>query len=213
LEAAFAGTGVVFTTEKPAEGEYSTIHIGGDSEAFGGVLWGVAEKVDGGNQDHSDIAFVFSDNIPAGALAGVIAHELGHLLGYEHAHQSNSANPLAEVAFDPKVHVEIGNEARADAIEGDGKVSLYFDDTDDSVDNPTEHEYAVHPKLVAALTDWGAYYNAGSVGGDAFPDVVMGQFAIHPVEHGVWLTRTLDMAWAAQNDPWYTDAEKGQILA
>ena len=30
---------------------------------------------------------------------------------------------------------------------------------------------------------------------------------------GTWLTRVLDMAWAAQNDPWYSAEEKSQILA
>ena len=57
------------------------------------------------------------------------------------------------------------------------------------------------------------YYNAGAVGGDAFPDVVMGQFAIHPVDHATWLIRVLDMAWAAQEDPWFSGEEKSQILA
>ena len=208
LEQGF-GAELVFTTEAPLTGEYSTIYIGGDSEAFGGLLYGVAEKVDLGNQDRSDIALVFSDNISAAGrnaseygklLAGYIAHELGHLLGYEHAHEDgDEANPLAEVAFDPKVHAEIGKDARTDAIDGFVEIN--------------GQSYAVHPKIVAALTNHMPYYNAGTVAGDAFPDVVMGQFAIHPIDHATWLTRVLDMAWAAQNEPWYTEAEKSQILA
>ncbi|MDZ4736982.1 MAG: LEPR-XLL domain-containing protein, partial [Rhodospirillaceae bacterium] len=211
LEQSFAGSEVAFTTLQPTAGDFSTIFIGGRGEAFSayGSFYGLAEKIDVGNVDRNDIAFVFSDNISAAGrdaaeygalLAGYAAHELGHLLGFEHAHSVETGSPLASVAFDPKVHVAIGEDARADAID-DGSVTI------------DGQNYRVHPKLVAALTDWLPYYNAGAVGGDAFPDVVMGQFAIHPVEHGVWLTRVLDMAWAAQNDPWFTDAEKGQILA
>ena len=210
LEKGFAGSGITFTTQRPVSGDYTTIHIGGGSEAFGRRLYGIAEQVDEGNADRNDIGFVFSDNIAQGGrdaegygelLAGYAAHEVGHLLGFEHAHQDAAAgDPLAPVAFDPKVHVEIGLDARADAID-DGFVTI------------DGENYQVHPLLVAALTDHLPYYNAGAVGGDAFPDVVMGQFAIHPVDHGTWITRVLDMAWAAQQDPWYTADEKSEILA
>ena len=45
LNDAFAGTGVAFTTEAPEAGPFSTIHVGGDGEAFAeyGHLYGVAE--------------------------------------------------------------------------------------------------------------------------------------------------------------------------
>ena len=127
--------------------------------------------------------------------SGIAAAEALH--AHEHA---EGDDPLASVAFDPKVHVEIGLDARADAIDN-GKVTI------------NGIEYDVHPKLIAALTNYLPYYNAGTVAGDGFPDVVMGQFAIHPVDHATWLTRVLDMAWAAQESPSFTAVEKGQILA
>ena len=84
---------ITFTTHKPTDGEYSTIYIGGNSDAFGKIYYGLSEKVDQGNRDHSDNAFVFTQNIDARGLsaaeygakvADVAAHELGHLLGYEY---------------------------------------------------------------------------------------------------------------------------------
>src|SRR4249920_941372 len=70
LEREFAGTGVRFATEPPDEGEFSTIHVGGDGAAFSqwGRFFGLAEKTDTGNQDHADRALVFSENISGGGL-------------------------------------------------------------------------------------------------------------------------------------------------
>src|SRR5262249_33342393 len=75
------------------------------------------------------------------------------------------------------------------------------------------NEYTVHPKIVAALTTYPSYYNAGVVGPDGFPDSIMGQFVVHAEQNATWLTRILDMAWKAQTDPSWTTAEKSQILA
>ena len=105
----FAGSGIRFTTTKPDGGTtYSTIYIGGDDSAFAqyGSFHGLAEKVDVGNQDHADNAFVFSESIPqtaepageyAASLADLIAHEAGHLLGFAHETPSCST-PLSAVA-------------------------------------------------------------------------------------------------------------------
>jgi len=96
LNRTFAGSGVIFTVEKPEPHTlYSTIYIGGDDSAFAeyGAFLGLAEQVDVGNQDLSDSGFVFSDSIVSGhtemdllviRLADLISHEIGHLLGYAH---------------------------------------------------------------------------------------------------------------------------------
>jgi len=97
LNQIFAGSGIIISTERPEPGTaYSTIYIGGDDSAFAeyGSFLGLAEQVDIGNQDSTDNAFVFSENVVgvytdlasyATNLTDVIAHETGHLLGYGHA--------------------------------------------------------------------------------------------------------------------------------
>ena len=88
-----------------------------------------------------------------------MAHEAGHLLGFEHAHTVHTATPamsLAEVAFQPETHVEIAKDVRADLI-ADGRLTI------------AGNEYDVHPKIVEALRKYPSYYYAGTVGPDAFP--------------------------------------------
>ena len=96
LDQIFSGSGVRFASEQPSSDQsYSTIYIGGDDSAFAdyGLFWGLAEKVDVGNQDLSDNAFVFRENVVSDytdlasfvtVFADVIAHETAHLLGYAH---------------------------------------------------------------------------------------------------------------------------------
>jgi Ca2+-binding RTX toxin-like protein len=202
--------GVDFTLDRPDGGEFSTVYVGGDAHWFAqwGDYLGLAEQLDTGNRDHGDDAFVFSAALDAAGLnaaqygvrlATVVAHEAGHLLGQGHA-QDEGPGPLAGVAFDPKVHVSIGTDAADDAVD-DGKVTI------------GGVEYAVHPLIVGALNTQRAFFNAGAVAGDGFPDVLMGQFAIHPIDHATWLTRVLDMAWKAQTDASYSATERSQILA
>ena len=92
-EVFFHGTGMTFTSTRPASGGYSTIYIGGTDDAFAslGEFYGLAENLDIGNQDPGGNAFVFADEIPPGAasatqysvgLAQLIAHEVGRLVGF-----------------------------------------------------------------------------------------------------------------------------------
>jgi hypothetical protein len=103
-------------------------------------------------------------------------------------------------AFKPFTHNETGFSAYDDAVD-DGMVTI------------NGQTYAVSPTLVSALQAWPSYYNAGVIGPDGFPDLVMGQSIIHPVETGDWLAYVLDKAWDAQSDPAYNAVQRGQILA
>lgn len=109
LESTFAGTGLIFTTDKPdPTNAHSTIFVGGDDGAFAdhGSFLGLAEKIDFGNQDLTDNGFVFSDekydittlSALATDLSGTIMHEAGHLVGFAHDSPGNTDMPLSSVA-------------------------------------------------------------------------------------------------------------------
>ncbi len=122
----FAGTSIVLTTQQPPQGSaYSTVYLGGDGSPFAayGFFFGLAEKTDIGNHDPRDNAFVFSDVIApyaptvsafTQAIAPVVAHEVGHLLGFAHDHdhetRSVAEGPLDDVAWKPYTHIEIGKD-------------------------------------------------------------------------------------------------------
>jgi hypothetical protein len=111
-----------------------------------------------------------------------------------------AVGPRPAQAFKPYTHIKDG-EAAYDDVVADGKVTI------------EGREYGIDPTIVDALRDWEPYYNAGVVGPDGFPDLVMGQSIIHPEESGQWLDYILTQAWAAQTDPAYDADERGQILA
>ncbi|MHC4756786.1 MAG: LEPR-XLL domain-containing protein, partial [Planctomycetota bacterium] len=110
LEHIFAGSGIIFTTERPSGNQlYSTIYVGGNDSAFTdyGSFLGLAEQVDVGNKDPTDNAFVFSDNIVSGHtdpgslvthLTNLLCHETGHLLGYGHDNEDPKGGVLSIVA-------------------------------------------------------------------------------------------------------------------
>ena len=90
----FADAGVRFVTQKPVDGiSYSTIYIGGTDAAFAayGSFPRLAEKIDVGNKDTADHAFIFSASLAGDGvddyvhdLSMLIGHETAHLLGYAH---------------------------------------------------------------------------------------------------------------------------------
>src|SRR5262245_49384863 len=103
------GFDLVFTKERPASGDYSTVYIGGTGDEFAewGPFLGLAEDADTGNLNHSDDAFVFSGNVAIAGLtaqqygeelARIVAHEVEHLVGIEPEHPVVAGNPLTAVA-------------------------------------------------------------------------------------------------------------------
>ena len=57
------------------------------------------------------------------------------------------------------------------------------------------------------------FYDAGVIGPDGYPDLIMGQAVIHPENTGKWLRHVVDKAWAAQSDARYSEDQKLEILA
>ncbi|MHB1241780.1 MAG: zinc dependent phospholipase C family protein, partial [Gaiellaceae bacterium] len=230
VERELAGQDVVITLERPADGTpYSTIYVGGTDGGFGGYgpLYAVSEQVDRGNADSSDNAFVFSEEIPtvgqtaasyAAEIGTYIAHEAGHLLGYEHARTPVTGTPadaLGEVAWKPYTHTEMAKDVRQDVLD-DGKVEIVTirpDATSSHDATSFVEKYDVNPRIVEALTRYEGYYYAGTVGPDGFPDLTFGQRIIHPNDTGTWVARVFDMAWEAQKNVSFSNDEQLQILA
>ncbi len=79
LNTQYAGQNVLFVTERPTSGDYSTVFIGKTS-AFD--YTGLAETVDKGNLNPNDNAFVNLDaSSSLDKIIATISHEVDHLLG------------------------------------------------------------------------------------------------------------------------------------
>lgn len=88
--------------------------------------------------------------------------------------------------FKPYTHIAIGSDV--------------LDDVQDGAVQIEGTSYALDARVASALKNQPAFYNAGVVGPDGFPDLVMGQGVVHPVNTGRWLKHVLDSAWEAQAD-------------
>ena len=83
LNEKYAPAGVKFVTERPVNGEYSTVYVGktDDFDQYGNFA-GLAETIDKGNTNKSDNAFVMLDSTASNAqIVDTISHETDHLLG------------------------------------------------------------------------------------------------------------------------------------
>ena len=129
LEQTFDGS-LRFVTTAPEDGPYSTVFIGGNDSAFSefGSFHGLAEKVDVGNADPNDKAFVFSETIDLSSgspheLTSIIAHEVGHLIGDAHEEHVESEGPLGHVA------ATVNNSARTITFNNESSTVEYDNST------------------------------------------------------------------------------------
>lgn len=123
---------IEFTKTRPASGDYSTVHVGGvvaDLPSYLDAttnLLGRAEKIDYGNLDKSDSAFVLSGEFALvngrpdlALLSQVIAHEAGHILGLRHV---RGAGELLQPFADPANTIIGGPRDLAEIDQATGQV-------------------------------------------------------------------------------------------
>ncbi|MCB1086499.1 MAG: hypothetical protein KDM63_05605, partial [Verrucomicrobiae bacterium] len=93
VEEVYAGSGVDFEIQRPRDGPYATLQVGGTDEAFRayGNFYGVSEEVDRGNVNPEGQGFIFSERIYQDGMSqesyenlliATIAREAGRLMGY-----------------------------------------------------------------------------------------------------------------------------------
>lgn len=83
-----AGAKLLVTTDQPASGDYTTIHVGGTYANLGcssGSSPAGLAPFDVGNANPSDIGFVFPQSNDLSSIARTIAHEAGHTYGLDHS--------------------------------------------------------------------------------------------------------------------------------
>lgn len=89
--------------------------------------------------------------------------------------------PGAALAWKPKTHVYLAEEAMKDAL-ADGRVTIHETDYRTGKIVGVLGEFDVDPKILHALRGAPAQFRAGVLGPDAYPDILTGQQIIHPDE-------------------------------
>ncbi len=89
-------------------------------------------------------------------------------------------------AWKGATHVYLAEEALKDALD-DGKVTFYITDfctgqlRRDAAGQPIKAgDYTVNPAMLDAIRANRAQFRAGTIGPDAYPDIMVGQMVIHP---------------------------------
>ena len=175
LDVVFHSANIAFTTSEPsANVPYSTVYVGGNSLPFAkyGSFAGLAEDVDVGNRNPSDKAFVFSDSICAtdlplvdytNELAGVVAHEVGHLVGYAHDSDSPLESGVLDSVAAATVNATLQNVNGSNAAASGTKFILYT--------SPSQTKTGSNPASftnVASGTYWLEGYQTGTFWGTEY---------------------------------------------
>lgn len=160
---------VEFVQEKPTEGEFSTVHVGGGVDDLPDYLnapdrlLGRAEKIDFGNRDKSDVAFVLSDEMKnpiigtpnTGLIAQVLAHEAGHIFGLLHV--ANDDNLMYPFAGSSRDTIGKNDEFRAETVDGQLKVDQTA--TQNSFDELANNLGLKDPDLVSGESFFDKFLN------------------------------------------------------
>lgn len=87
--------------------------------------------------------------------------------------------PTYTLAWKITTHVYLADIVLEDALDN-GKVIIYRVNYESGEIIGEIGEYAVDPAILASLQSNAAQYRAGTIGPDAYPDIVTGQQVIHP---------------------------------
>ncbi|WP_434383485.1 zinc dependent phospholipase C family protein [Melittangium boletus] len=83
-------------------------------------------------------------------------------------------------AWKPITHVYLAEKARAELMAQNGAISLHRTDFTARQQTSLIGTYTVSTPIYQALRDYPAYFRAGVLGPDAYPDLLFGQSVIHP---------------------------------
>jgi hypothetical protein len=87
---------------------------------------------------------------------------------------------LPALAWKPITHVYLAEKARAELIAQNGSITLHQVDPVTQQQGTALGTWTVSPSVYQALRDYPAYFRAGVLGPDAYPDMLFGQSVIHP---------------------------------
>ncbi len=108
-------------------------------------------------------------------------------------------------AFKPTTHMTVAQQA-LDSIKGSGGSDPYYAEI-------AGQRLDLDPEVVAAVKDFPGVYMAGSIGPDAYPEIVFGQSIIHPSDSMKWLQELWDSAHALPAGDAAASTKRAQALA
>jgi len=123
---------VEFVKEKPSEGYFSTLYVGGTvndlgenyKNSFSPASLGKAESIDIGNKNENDFALIFSGHDAfkndINLLGQTLAHEAGHILGLYHVYPHDEL--MFPYAGATKIDIDKATQNRGEIAKANGLV-------------------------------------------------------------------------------------------